>query len=123
MKLRVKIENPWVLVFSIFYGIVGVAELAALALCDFRPPHLGFLAVLSLIAAYGLVKTKRWAVFVTVILFLLGTTFGATTLYASIAQTIHSGLWASLFRFTLAVFLVMNTVAAVYVIGRRQLFR
>ena len=58
-----KIENPTVLLFSIFYIAVGIAEVGYFAIENFvAPPHIPVLGILSLIAAYSLFKMKRWSV-------------------------------------------------------------
>ena len=91
--LRLKLEGSWSLALTLFYLGVGGIQILALILQGLHPPHLGVLALLSLTAAYGIMRRRWWVVHLVVALFLLGTTFGAATLYSSIRlQTFYPDL-------------------------------
>jgi len=123
LKPKFKIEKLGIVVFSIFYAIAGGAEIFLLYLSDFRLFTLGFLGILSLATAYGLVKAKKWVLWLVVILFFLGMTFGATTLYASILrQTFNPSLDILSFHLALIVFLFITAVASLYVLAKREIF-
>jgi uncharacterized membrane protein (DUF2068 family) len=66
LKSKLKVEKLGMLATSIFYVIVGVAEAIILALSNFSLVHVEFLAILSLITAYGLFRMKKWAVFLVI---------------------------------------------------------
>mgnify|MGYP001130693186 CR=1 FL=1 len=118
LKSKLKIESPAVFVFSIFYVVVGVAELFVLVTSNFTVFYIGVLGLLNLFTAYGLFRKKRWSVPLVIALFFLGITFGATTLYYSIlAQTFEGDL---LFHVALIAYLFMTLVASIYVVAKRE---
>jgi hypothetical protein len=116
-----KIKNPAVLLFSIFYIAVGIAEVAYFAIENFTaPPHIPVLGILSLITAYSLFKMKRWSVPLVVGLFFTGITFGATTLANSIAVQTFGG--ALLFHTALIAYMVILLIASGYIVVKRENF-
>jgi len=120
LKSRLKAENPAVLLFSAFYVIVGIVFLFIFVIYNLRLLHLGIIGVLSLMAAYGVFRMEKWAVWLVVGLFLLGTTFGAITLIDSIVlQTLQGAL---LFHVALIAYLIMMVVALIYVAAKRKDF-
>jgi len=121
LKSKLKIESPEVLVFSIFYVVVGVAELFVLVTSNFTVFYIGVLGLLNLFTAYGLFRKKRWSVPLVIALFFIGITFGATTLYYSIVSQTFEG--ALLFHVALIAYLIMTLAAPVYVIAKREKFQ
>jgi len=121
LKSKLKIESPAVFVFSIFYVVVGVAELSVLVTSNFTVFYIGVLGLLNLFTAYGLFRKKKWSVPLVAALFFLGITFGATTLYYSIVlETFEGDL---LFHVALIAYLFMTLVASIYVIAKREKFQ
>lgn len=120
LKSRLKVENPAVLLFSAFYVIVGIVFLFIFAIYNLRLLHLGIIGVLSLIAAYGVFRMEKWAVWLVAALFLLGTTFGTITLYDSIVLQTFEG--ALLFHVALIAYLILTVVALIYVAAKRKDF-
>ena len=121
LKSKLKVENPAMLLFSIFYAVAGAAEIYILAVTNFTgPPHLGVLGLLSLIAAYGLLRMRKWSVLLVTALFFLGVTFGAITLYDSIVLQTFEG--ALLFHVALIAYLIITVVAFIYVAAKRKDF-
>ena len=120
LKSRLKFENPAVLLFSAFYVIVGIVFLFIFAIYNLRLLHLGIIGVLSLIAAYGVFRMEKWAVWLVAALFLLGTTFGTITLYDSIVLQTFEG--ALLFHVALIAYLISTVVALIYVAAKRKDF-
>jgi hypothetical protein len=118
LKSKLKIENPGVLALSIFYIVVGVAEVSVLVMSNFTLFHIGVLGLLNLFTAYGLFKMKRWSVLLVIALFFLGITFGATTLYNSVVLQTFEG--ALLFHIALIAYLPITFVASIYVIAKRE---
>ncbi|KPV64970.1 MAG: hypothetical protein AOA65_0684 [Candidatus Bathyarchaeota archaeon BA1] len=121
---KLKVKRMGLLLSSIYYTVVGGAHAFILLLSDFRMPHIGLLAFLSLTTAYGLIKMRKWSVLLVIILFPLGTTFGATTLYTSIMQqsSFYPSLGMLLFHLTLVTYLIMSAVASIYIIAKRKSF-
>lgn len=125
LRSKLKFESVGAAVFSVFYAIVGVANISILVLSNLTaPPHIAVLAILSLITAYGLFKMKKWAVLLTIVLFFLGTTFSASQLYYSIIiEPFFSSLEASLFNLTLTAYVIMLLAALIYVVAKRESFQ
>jgi len=124
LKSKLKVEKLGVVAFSVFYAVAGGAQAFILVLSNFTLVHVGFLAVLSLVTAYGLVRMRRWSVLLAAILFFLGTTFGATILYSSIMQqTFYPNLGMLLFHLTIIAYLIMTAVAFIYVRANRESFQ
>jgi uncharacterized membrane protein (DUF2068 family) len=124
LKSKLKVERLGVLMTSIFYMIVGGAEVIVLALSNFRLVHVGPLAALSLITAYGLLRMKKWSVFLVTILFFPAITFGASVLYASvIRETFYPSVDVLLFHLALIVYLILTLIALIYVVAVRKDFK
>lgn len=64
-----------------FYAATGALLLAFLPLTGF-PPHVGFLGIVSLIAAYSLFAKRVWAPWLVFILLVAISAFTAVTLYS-----------------------------------------
>jgi uncharacterized membrane protein (DUF2068 family) len=124
LKSKLKVERLGVLVTSIFYVIVGVAEAIILALTNFRLIPVGYLAVLSLITAYGFFRMKKWAVFLMTILFFPAITFGAVTFYTSVTrQTFYPSVDVLLFNLALIAYLILTLISLIYVVTVRSDFK
>jgi uncharacterized membrane protein (DUF2068 family) len=82
------------------------------------------LAVLSLVAAYGLFTVKNWSVWLVIGLFFPQFIFGVVTLYASIlTYTTYQGISIMLLNIALFVFIVFSFVSFVYIAAKRKNFR
>jgi len=121
LKSKLKIESPAVLLFSIFYVVVGVADLFVLVTTNFTVFYIGVLGLLNLFTAYGLFRKKRWSVPLVIALFFIGVTFGATTLYYSITSQTFEG--ALVFHIALIAYLIMTLATSIYVIAKREKFQ
>jgi len=114
-----KIENRTMLLFSIFYIAVGIAELGYFAIESFAvPAHIPVLGILSLITAYSIFKMKKWALPLVVGLFTTGITFGATTLSNSIALQTFEG--AMLFHIAMIAYMIILLIVSVYIVAKRE---
>jgi len=116
------VEKLGVAVVSIFYVIAGIAQLAVLVMSAIPP--LGVLAISCLIVAYGLIKMRRWAVWLVLILLFPEITFATTTLYASIMQqqTFFPNLEWLLFNLLLVIYVIATISASIYILAKRQDF-
>ncbi len=116
-----KIENPTMLLISIFYIAVGIAEVGYFVIENFTaPPHIAVLGILSLITAYSIFKMKKWSVPLVVGLFVTGIAFGATTLSNSITLQTFGG--AMLFHTALIAYMIILLIASIYIIAKRENF-
>ncbi|RLI47408.1 hypothetical protein DRO69_00565 [Candidatus Bathyarchaeota archaeon] len=124
LKSKLKVERLGVLLVSIFYVIVGGTEAIILALSNFSLIHVAPLAALSLIAAYGLFRMKRWAVFLVAILFFPALVFGAPILYVSVMwETFYPSVDVLLFHLGLIAYLILTLIASIYVMAVRKDFK
>jgi hypothetical protein len=64
----------------LFYGAVGVVLMVLLPFANF-PPHIGLTGVLSLVAAYGILKNRFWAFWLVLALLGVATVIALYTLY------------------------------------------
>jgi hypothetical protein len=81
LKSKLKIENVGMFAAFVFYAVVGIICFAVLAIVDFSLVHIGIIGILSLITAYGLLRSRAWTLWVVVALLFIATTFSAYTLY------------------------------------------
>jgi len=123
LKLKLKSEHPGVLLVSIFYAVVGVVLASVLTLFSLRLFHVGVLAILNLILAYGLFKMRKWSVKLLTALFFPQVTFGCITLYYSVIMwTFYSGLETAVFNASLVIYILFCFVSLVYVLAKRKDF-
>jgi len=81
LKSKLKIENVGMFAAFVFYAVVGIICFAVLTIVDFSLIHVSIIGILSLITAYGLLKSRAWALWVVISLLFIATTFSAYTLY------------------------------------------
>ncbi len=124
MRFKLKTERPGILLVSLFYAVVGVVLAFILVLASFRVFHVGVLAVLNLMLAYGLLKMKKWSVKLLAALFLPQVVFGVITLYYSVMGLTFSSIWENTaFNLSLIVYVVLCFISLAYVAAKRKDFR
>ena len=108
---------------AIFHAVVGILQLAALALWDARMVWIGVLAVLSLIAAYGLFSVKKWVVWLVISLFFPQIVFGIWTLYGLVSlYSFNFDTTSLLLEVSMGLFIVLSLTSFVYVAAKRKSF-
>jgi uncharacterized membrane protein (DUF2068 family) len=121
LKERLKIESTPIFAFLIFYIIAAIGNLYILAASGLTMVHTALIAILSLITAYGLYRMEKWSLWLVVVLFFIGNTFGFVTLYFSI---LGSGLAGSvdtlLLNLALIGYVIMTWLATIYIGARRD---
>ena len=123
MKSKLNVKRRDGLLLAVFYVVIGVAEIAVLVMSNFLPMA-GALAILSLVAAYGLFMTKKWSVWLVIGLFFPQLVFGTVTLYASIlAYSLYPTVNLLLLDALLILFIVLSFVSFVYVAAKRKSFQ
>jgi len=121
LKEKLKIESTPIFVFLIFYIIAAIGNLYILATNDFAMVDTAMIAILSLITAYGLYRMERWSLWLIVILFFIGNTFGFVTLYNDIAENGFAGsINTLLLNLALIGYLIMTWLATIYIGARRD---
>jgi hypothetical protein len=123
LKSILGVEKSGVAVVSIFYLISGIAQFIVIAMSAIPP--IGVLAILCFIATYGLVKMRKWAVWLVAILLFPEITFAAMPLYASIMQqqSFFPNLGWLLFNLMLVIYVIAILVASVYILAKRHDFQ
>ncbi|MBE0520111.1 hypothetical protein IBX35_03610 [Candidatus Bathyarchaeota archaeon] len=81
LRSKLKVESVGMFAAFVFYAVVGIICFAVLAIVDFSFIHIGIIGILSLITAYGLLKSRAWTLWVVIALLFIATTFSAYTLY------------------------------------------
>jgi uncharacterized membrane protein (DUF2068 family) len=121
LKERLKIESMPIFVFLIFYIIAAIGNLYILAANGFAMVHTALIAILSLITAYGLYRMEKWSLWLVVVLFFIGNTFGFVTLYYSIVGSGFAGsVDTLLLNLALIGYLIMTWLATIYIGARRD---
>ena len=124
MKEMLKVKRRDGLLLAIFYVIVGVVHLVILTLSNFALLTSGILAVLSFIAAFGLLTVRKWAAWLVIGLFFPQFAFGALTLYAAFLQySVFPELTLLLINVALVAFILLAFVTFVYVAAKRKSFQ
>lgn len=119
-KLSIKRRDA--LLLAIFYLVVGILQISILPIFDVRMLWIGGLAILSLIAAYGLLRARRWSVWLVVMLFFPQLVFGAYTLEENISLYGFSGLDVMLLNISMVVFIILSAISFIYVTAKRKTF-
>jgi len=123
LKFKLETEHPGMLLVSLFYTVVGVIMAVILVFASFSLFHVGVLAVLNLMLAYGLFKKKKWSVKLLSALFLPQVVFGVITLYYSVLMWTFSSTWEIIaFNISLIAYVVLCFVSLIYVLAKRKDF-
>ncbi len=123
MTSRFRVKRRDGLLLAIFYGAVGVLQLATVAVLDIRMVWIGALAILSLITAYGLFMVRKWSVWLVIGLFFPQVVLGATTLYSSISlYSFPQEVSTLLLDISLVLFITLSLVSFLYVAAKRKTF-
>jgi hypothetical protein len=94
--------------FIAFYAITGIILLSILPVTRF-PPHVGLIAILSLITAYSFFTKRPWTIWLVTINFVVVSTFALFTLYSIGLTDIVISL--SLIAYTLLTWIVTIRIA------------
>lgn len=123
LKIREKINQPIIIVSILFFVVSGVIELYFFLLSEFRHIPIMFLGLLSLTEAYFIVKMKNWSVRLVFPLFVIGVTFGVTTIYSYIRQQILPVSSILPLLLGLLIYLLILTTVTVYLLTKRRVFQ
>jgi len=116
LRSKLKIESLPIFVFLVFYIIAGIGNLYILAVNGVSMVHTGIIAILSLITAFGLYRMEKWSLWLVVILFFIGNTFGIVSLYASTVKYGFAGNTETLLlNLALIGYIIMTWLATIYI--------
>jgi hypothetical protein len=79
LSAKLKKLNRIELASIAFYAVSGILLLASLPLSSYAP-HLGFIGILSLIAAFSLFMKRGWAPWLVAVLLIINSVFSLYTL-------------------------------------------
>jgi len=113
LRSKLKVESVGMFVAFVFYAVVGIICFAALAIVDFSLIHVGIIGILSLITAYGLLKSRVWTLWVVIALFFIATTFSAYTLYFAFEKDV-------LLDVSMIAYLIFTWVFTAYTAAKRK---
>ena len=97
---------------AIFYGAVGVILIVLLPLANF-PPHIGLTGALSIVAAYGILKKRLWALWLIVALLAVATTISLYTLAVTGFSNWITGL-------SMVAYAVLTWLVTLYIVLKRK---
>jgi hypothetical protein len=121
LKSIFKAEHRNVLLLAIFQIIVGIVHIIVLALSNPMIFTSAILALLSFIASYGLLTSKKWAVWLVIALFFPQLAFGAATLNAAIVSyNVYQESTYMLLGAGFAVFIILSFIVFVYAAAKRN---
>jgi len=121
LKSRLKIESLPIFVFLVFYLIAGIGNLYILAINGVSMIHTAIIAILSLITAYGLYRMEKWSLWLVVVLFFIGNTYGIITLYATITgYGFMESNDAFLLNLALIGYIIMTWLATIYIGAKKD---
>lgn len=114
LKSRLNIESMGMFAALVFYALVGIICFVVLAIVDFRLIHIGIIGTLSLITAYGLFKTRVWALWGVVALFFIATTSSVYTLYKALGRNL-------LLDISMIVYFISTWIFTAYTATKRKI--
>jgi len=121
LRSKLKVESLPFFAFLVFYIIAGIANLYILAVNGVAMVHTSIIAILSLITAFGLYRMEKWSLWLVVVLFFIGNSFGIFTLNASITKYGFSGSTdVLLLNLALIGYLIMIWLATIYIAAKRE---
>jgi len=123
--LKLKVQRRDTFILALFLAVLGVTQIVVLALTSFAFSLSAALAVLSFIAAYGILTLKKWSVKLIIGLFFPQFMFGAWTLGISVLRdTTNQEMSFLLFNIAPAIIiLVFSFISFVYVATKRKSFQ
>lgn len=106
---------------SIFYAISGIAYLLILTISNFEILVALLLGLPSIIIAYGLFKTKKWAALLAIALFFPQIGFGIFSLVGGLALDTASQVL--LFNIALIIHTILLMICFLYIAAKRKEFQ
>ena len=118
---RLGIEHTGMLFFILFFLVAAAANFIILGIYGLGLFHVSLVAVLSLLAAFGLYRLRRWSLWFVVGLFFIGTTYGAVMLSATWKGYLGSMDIGVVFGVLVwVVYLMLTWIGTIYVVAKRK---
>ncbi len=107
--------------FALFYLMVGVLNFVILGIYGQNLFHVALIAVLSLIAAFGLYRLQNWTLWLVVAIFFIATTHIAFMLNAFWTIYVANPDITNLFSvLTWMMYLILTWTATLYIAAKRK---
>lgn len=117
-------EHKGLFFFALFYLVAGVLNLLVLVASDFGLFHIGLVAVLSFVTAFGLYRLQSWTLWPVLALFLIATTYSALMLNAFVTNYQASPDTSLAFGvFVYTAYLILTWIGTAYVSVKRKNLR
>jgi len=121
LRSMLKIEYKGMFLFALFYLVAGIANFMILGVYSLGLFHVALVAVLSLFAAFGLIRLQRWSLWIVVGLFFIATTYGTIMLSISLGSYGASQEIGNMLTvLAWIVYLLLTWVATIYVAAKRK---
>jgi len=121
LRSRLEIEYKGMFFFALFYLVTSVANFIILGIYGMGLFHIGLVAVLSLIVAFGLYQLQRWSLWLVISLFFIATTHIAVMLNISIENYVaNADLYSLLAIIIWIIYLIFTWIATIYVAAKRK---
>jgi hypothetical protein len=108
---KLRIDSMGIFLTLVFYIITGIVSIGVLPLANY-PPHVGIVAILSLITAYGLFRKRSWALYPVAMLFLIVTILALYMIYYLFLADLLIGIG-------MIAYLILTWIATAYTANRR----
>jgi hypothetical protein len=105
---------------ALFFAVSGVMEVYLFFLSEFRHLPILVLGLLSIIEAYFLIRKENWSIRLIPAIFIVGVTFGITTIYGFIIQQTIPVSNILLLVGVLLAYLVLLTILSAYLLMKRR---
>jgi len=119
-----KMKNKWMLFFTIFYILVGAANLMIVGIYDFGLFHIGLIAILSFVAAFGLYQQQSWVLWPIFALFFISTVYSVLMINAFLGNyqvNPHAGIILGVVAY--CAYLVLTWIGTAYIGVKRNDFK
>lgn len=114
-------KNKGIFFFALFYLMVGVLNFVILGVYGQNLFHVALIAVLSLIAAFGLYRLQNWTLWLVVAIFFIATTHIAFMLNAFWTIYVTHPDISNLFAvFAWVIYLILTWIATLYIAAKRK---
>jgi len=121
LRSRLTIEYKGMFLFTLFYFIAGVLNFLIMGIYGLNLSHVGLVAVLSLMTAFGLYRLQKWSLWFVVGLFFIATTYGAFTLNAFLSNYSTNPEFNGLLAILVwIIYLILTWIATVYIAAKRK---
>jgi ABC-type thiamin/hydroxymethylpyrimidine transport system permease subunit len=124
LRSRLGIEYKGMFFFAVFYLVAGVVNFIIWGTYGLSLFHVALVAVLSLVAAFGVYQMQSWSLWLVIGLFFITTTYGAFMVNVFLGKYAVTPDMTNLLTVIMwIIYLLLTWIATVYVAARRKSLR